>query len=462
MAIAQACRAVVPSRELCIWIGPRQASEGDPGFCYLNSHSEILSRYSSPSLIVLSLNSDEQDKVLMALRHNARTSHCLIFVLQDSPLSSFLSNGSWGEQYHKQYETYEYRKKQVKLPYTNSIASKLISYLWLHPEFVLQPHGVPSTRYLYIYPLLNAWGLSPEESFSWLTSLKRRGWIETTELVNRVRYCGACQSGHLNYIDSCPQCQSIDIELQNSLHCFNCGHIAKQDAFKRQMGLTCPNCMHTLRHIGVDYDRPIESQHCVSCDSLFVEAKVEAECLHCKAHNKLTDLHVRNVYAYQLDSLGRRIVRQGAEHERCVRDPRDVMTTSQFAWLVNWQNQLAKRHNEQHAVMFIRGLNMAAFIAREGEAKGFSQFDAIEARLRSILRETDVCCHFSDHGLLLFLPMTPTEHLTTIYSKLIEIQDMQASRQIELQVKAVPLPDDSIGDDVNAWLTHKLVSAEPW
>ncbi|MPY26102.1 hypothetical protein [Shewanella sp. YLB-07] len=448
-------------QEVLLWLGQEQPKLPDSRFEYFSSSSEIFVEQLTPDLIVLSMQDEAQDEVLMTLRHHELTSHCLILVLQESVLSPYLANGIWNEDYDQQYQTYKSRRQQVKLRYFDDIAYKLLVYLWLHPEFTLTPHSVPSTRTLFNYPLLSSWEMAPEESFSWLISLQRKGWIESSRLINRVRFCDACQSGHLNYIDTCPQCQSIEIEMQSSLHCFNCGHIGKQDSFKKQLGLSCPNCLQDLRHIGVDYDRPIENQHCSSCDSLFIEANVEAECLHCKIHNKLSDLQVRNIYDYCLETGGRRLVRQGKDQGLFALVPGDAMTNTQFDWLINWQNQLAIRHGHDHTIVSLQMLNLNEFLTQEGEAKGFAHLDALLERIRSTIRTTDACTYSTEHGLLLFLPFTEVDQIKVIYSKIFELKSRLTASNIEVKVRAIALPDKNWGDDVQAWLTDKLASAEP-
>ncbi|MEI6860334.1 MAG: hypothetical protein V5788_11345 [Shewanella sp.] len=448
------------TQEILLWLGQEEPQLPDARFEYFHSSSDIFVKQLSPDLIVLSMQAEIQDKVLVTLRHHQLTSHCLILVVQDSVLSPYLANGVWHEDYNKQYQTYKLRRQQVKLRYFDDNAYKLLAYFWLHPEFTLTPHSVPSNRILFNYPLLSAWEISDEESFLWLTSLKRKGWIESNRLVNRLRFCNACQSGHLNYIDTCPQCHSIEIEMQASLHCFNCGHIGKQDSFNKQMGLSCPNCTQDLRHLGVDYDRPIENQHCTNCDSIFIESHVEAECLHCMVHNKLADLQVRNIYDYCLETSGRHLVRQGKDQGLLALLPGDAMTSAQFEWLISWQNQLATRHGHEHTIVSLHMLNLNEFIIQEGETKGFAQLDALQERIRSTIRVTDACSYFTEYGLLMFLPFTKIDQIKIIYRKIFEVKNSQVASQIEIRVRAIALPDNQFGDDVQAWLTDKLAGAE--
>ena len=447
-----------PSHEYCVWIGNYQSADWHPHFEIANSADELIEKGTLPQLIVVSVQAEQQDELLTLLRSHDLTSHCLILVNHESLLSPYLSNGLWREDYHDQYEKYLLKKNQIRLNSQDDVAAKLLCYLWLNDLQYLEPHLEPKKSHLYTYPILNAWGISAEDSFSWLTGVKNNGWIDNRSLVNRVRFCPSCHSGHLNYIDVCPQCHSIDTTHRTSLHCFNCGHIGAQDDFRKVGSLQCPNCIQKLRHIGVDYDRPIENQHCNGCDSMFVDAVVEAECLHCHVYSPLEQLHVRNVYSFELTQEGRRIVRQGKAQSLFNIAPGEQMTSQQFYWLIDWQNKLAKRHKQTHIILSIKMLNIAEVLAAEGEGSGFEQLDALQDRLRNVIRVTDACSNYTQDGLLMLLPMTNLTQLQSVYGKLFEQVEMQSNTKIELSVKSVILPAD-IGDNVAHWLTDAMIKA---
>lgn len=443
-----------------VWIGRYQNADWHPWFEQFNSVEALIGNGRIPEIIVLSVQAEEQDKWLMMLRQHELTALSLILVSRESPLSSFLGNGMWREDYKEQYQSYKLKKQQIKLNFQDDIVHKLLCYLWCHHDAILEPHSVPARRYLYDYPLLNAWGVSPEESFAWLSDLQKNNWIEKSTLSNRLRFCPSCHSGHLNYIDVCPQCHSIDTEQQSCLHCFNCGHVGDQALFRKLNILSCPNCLQNLRHIGVDYDRPIENHHCNSCHTLFVDAVVEAECLHCKVSSKLDSLHVRNVYSFKLTAHGRSLVRQGRSQSLFSLAPGEQMASEQFYWLLDWQNKLAKRHHQTHSILSVQMLNVAEFLSAEGEAKGFAQLDALQERLRSVIRVTDACSNYTQDGLLMLLPMTEIKQLKSIYNKLFDLKELQSSSKIELSVKAISLPAN-IGENVGEWLTDQLLQAKP-
>jgi GGDEF domain-containing protein len=442
-----------------VWLGKHKQQPWHPWFENFSSTEEVIAAGIQPQLVVISMQAEEQDAYLLSLRRAPLTSHCVILVEHESALSPFLANGPLTPDYKEKLQAYQLRLEQMKLEYQDDNACKLLAYLWLH-DTKLIPHAIPSKPHLYQYPLLKAWGLLPEESFSWLNEVKQNGWLDTAKLHNRVRFCPSCHSGHLNYIDVCPQCQSIDTESRSSLHCFSCGHVGDQSSFRKLTTLSCPNCLTQLRHIGVDYDRPIENQHCNSCSTLYTDALVHAECLHCHVKSQLSDLHVRNIYSFKLAPQGKNIVRKGRAQSLFTLTPGEQMPIAQFYWLLDWQNKLARRHGQTHTLLSIQILNLNQFLASEGDAKGFAQLEALQERLRNVIRITDSCSNYSRDGLLMLLPMTAPEQIQHVTRKLLEMKGKQVSAALELNIKAISLPAE-MGANIADWLTDALTKALP-
>jgi GGDEF domain-containing protein len=443
---------------LC-WVGHLSNEDWPLDFQHFSSFDQLKSSGLKPALIVLSLPEDQQDKQLDAIRKDDELSLCLLLVIKESKLSGYLSNGMLTQNVTTQLDTFLEKSSLVKLDYQDNLAFKLLCYMWLHSDSILEPMRQPQSSRLYVYPLLQAWGIAPEDCFSWLNGIRQNNWIETDHLVNRIRLCPDCHCGHLNYIDICPSCKNIDIGNRSSLHCFNCGHVGAKDDFKKLTSLQCPNCLQHLRHIGVDYDRPIENQHCNNCEHIFVEAQVEAQCLQCGQAHAIDALHVRNVYGFKLTSQGRILAIQGKKHTLFSLSAGEQMSLQQLLWLIDWQNKLAKRHKHTHTLLCIQLINFNQFLQSEGEAKALMQLDAFQDRLRSIVRVTDACTNYTDNGLLILLPMTNTKQLQSIYSKLLNVKEYQDKSNIEFTVKAISLPAD-IGDNVEDWLTDQILTTK--
>ena len=133
---------------------------------------------------------------------------------------------------------------------------------------------------------------------------------------------------------------------------------------------------------------------------------------------------------------------------------------AQFYWLIDWQNKLAKRHQQSHCILSVQILNLNPFLASVGESKGLAQLDALQERLRNVIRVTDACSNYSRDGLLMLLPMTNIKQIKPVHAKLLELQQKQAGTALELCIKVVSLPAN-IGDNVADWLTDELVKATP-
>src|SRR5207253_2080188 len=110
---------------------------------------------------------------------------------------------------------------------------------------------------------------------------------------------------------TCPQCGSIDTAEQNFLHCYSCGHVGTQDEYLTNEGLACPKCAVRLRHIGVDYDRALETFGCKDCSGRFTEPKVKARCLECRKTCVTDALAERKYYGLQPSAAGERAARTG-------------------------------------------------------------------------------------------------------------------------------------------------------
>ena len=441
------------------WLGQYQHQPWHPWFDHYSEFGDLNKVASTPDMLVVAAQGSEQDALLLTLRNNVLTSHCLILVETPSLLSPYLANGIWGKGFKQNVQSYQLKAQQLKLYFQSDFTYKVLAYLWLH-DTRLEPVVRPAEAVLYRYPLLEAFGVTAQESATMLVNLKQSGYLEPEQLINRVRYCSSCDSGHLNYVDVCPKCYDLNIQQQSSLHCFSCGHVGAQATFQKFSSLSCPNCLQQLRHIGVDYDRPIENQICNCCQTLFVDAAVQAECLDCLTKTEVSALKVQNIFSYKLTLTAKALIREGQPQAAFRLAPGEQMPLAQFYWLIDWQNRLAKRHQQQHCILFVQLTNYQRAIVELGEAKAQIQLDALLERLKNVIRVTDACSHYNQDALLMLLPLTDKSQLIHIQTKLQQLQQKQVGSGLELLLKAVTLPAE-IGVNVADWLTDALGSAKP-
>lgn len=303
---------------------------------------------------------------------------------------------------------------------------RLLCYFGMRPEATLAPLVDPRSDALYRYPLLEAYS-EGEEAQIWLSTLLRRGWLEQTEVVDRIRRCRRCHSGHLNYVDVCPECDAVDIVANESLHCFVCGHVGQRDTFTREGALVCPNCYTRLRHIGVDYDRPLETHACNQCMASFSEPKVIAGCLSCGHGQEPSNLNVVTVGRYKLTAQTRLLAATGgitANWASSLGELR-LLPPALFANILDWQMDVARRY-QSHGFSLV-GVNLGdlnTLVSRIGEGRALQLLDSLSDRLHELLRSSDLVGRTLDNQLWLLLPGTPAANLPVVIERLRSLEQL--------------------------------------
>ncbi|NBQ68726.1 MAG: diguanylate cyclase [Nitrosomonadaceae bacterium] len=290
---------------------------------------------------------------------------------------------------------------------------RLIKYLWLRPDFILQPHHEWQNPRFYRYPLLEALSQDRSDSFEWLRNLANNKIIEPLTLLDRQRECAYCRSAHLSFIDICPNCQSIDIKLQASLHCFTCGCVDVQDKFMHSGTLVCPKCHTHLRHIGSDYDRPIENYRCQSCSQSFIEGDVQVRCAMCEKEMKPGELILNEVHSWRLSDKGRTVAFRGEVFDLSSGfDQLDFISRELFLHDLDWQMVTSRRYPNVHFSLFgIYFANLPDLVELFNHARLLQMLEAFAQRLRSLLRTPDLSTRTSENMLWLLLPNTDEKGL---------------------------------------------------
>ncbi|BCS96991.1 hypothetical protein DSLASN_26230 [Desulfoluna limicola] len=175
---------------------------------------------------------------------------------------------------------------------------------------VLEPVSSPFKPTGHFYPDVLRITDELENVEDYLDALAERGFF-IKRLRNRVRLCGLCDSYQINYREVCPVCSAIDIVKGQMIHHFQCGHVDSLENFSVGTDLTCPKCEQTLRHIGIDYEKPSDYFKCASCLSIVPEPVVELECLVCGLICRPGETVEKNIYSYELTEYAWEAVRSG-------------------------------------------------------------------------------------------------------------------------------------------------------
>lgn len=285
---------------------------------------------------------------------------------------------------------------------------RLLVYLYMRDRSELVPLLDRQAKSLYRYPVVDALAESPKLADETLEDLLKRRLLLPRTLIDRTRHCVRCGSAHLHFIDVCPHCASIDIRKAPALHCFVCGHVGPQSDFQVQNGLVCPQCHTQLRHIGVDYDRPLTQYVCGDCRHAFIEPDIVARCLDCGTKNAPEALPSHDVTTLVLSAQGRTALRSGRLDESFASlDVSNFVIPNYFRHMVDWALLAQRRHPDLEFSLVLMDIrNADALVQTLGHQRAYALFDELIRRLSEFLRDSDLVTRSLENRLWIFLPMS--------------------------------------------------------
>lgn len=350
---------------------------------------------------------------------------------------------------------------------------RMLSYMYARGSgYELTPYCVPGSKWIYGYPAAavimerepqtdetcydcrdirsyNRFVFDDKEmaaATKWIRNLQRRGYTEHTAIYDRIRLCPKCQTGHLNYVDVCPNCGSLNIAKKRMLHCFTCGNVAPESDFRRDFSLVCPRCDTKLRHIGSDYDHPLESYQCEDCGSSFVEADVKVSCLNCGAQSLPGELTINNFYGYRLGERGEEAVRTGIISEDfTLFGGTNVVSIQTFCSVVKWLSSFRGRYPDAgFSLLRVKLIGLSEAEDVIGAAELRKLIAELDTRIRASVRETDITTLDEDGTFWLILPRTSLDGGTALAKRLEEMSSLfgeQAAGKLGLSAKCFMVSD---------------------
>lgn len=397
-------------------------------------------------------DAEQQDRALRTFYTRRFSWSWCVFVTQESDYSPFLSDGLYHPE-QSQAMVEQVAQRLVTLPLPDTI-EPMVGWLGLHRDRRVLCRKDVNYAAIYSYPIIESLYPELESSYRFTVAELKRHVLEAEQLVDRIRVCSSCSSGHLNFVDVCPSCSSIDIDLQSSLHCFTCGHVDDQQSFLRRGRLECPKCLTQLRHIGVDYDRPLESYVCSSCSNLFAEAETIAQCISCDRKHPVDELVMRKIHRFKLGEAGQFQLQHGKHSHAPEISIKGKVDGRFFLNLLSWVNKVALRHDQPHLLMALYFPAMNDFAVQHGDSKLFALIEQITARLSSLFRDTDVCCQYKQDLLLVLMPKTDRRGLASIEQKLNELSQLIDVEDFYLDVHVKGLPEQGLGSEAELWLEN--------
>lgn len=313
----------------------------------------------------------------------------------------------------------------------HTLESRLIEYLWLRPGYTLEPKSDWKHPQRYYYPILELLDHSDADPEVYLQKMAREGLLEKIELKDRQRECDFCGSAHLSFIDVCPNCRSIEIDQHTALHCFTCGLIAPEDHFVNGSQRSCPKCGAQLRHIGTDYDRPLETCVCASCQHVFVEGEVVARCAICAHSMPPPSLRLHKFYSWRLGAAGR-LAAQGNLADTRRQSGGTGSGLENFMTSLGWLLKMMQGQKDLSLGLIRLHLgNRRDLEDALGSANSARLLEAFVERLHETLNDADLMVRADDENVLIMTPTFDQKHVQSIHDA-IKILSEQARQQCDI------------------------------
>ena len=441
--------------------------EGVTLSCYTDYTAYPIEMSRSVAFVIALAEQDEAIRVLRSLRQNPQTGLQPIFTtLQLGSPNDLMSDGVINTPVEAFTQSRDIIERLQQLDSTifeldTSDFFRILGYMFSRPAAPLNPQRSWSHGSFYTYPALEAILGSMELITSRLISLCDRKLLQRGQLIDRIRHCPECNGVHLNFIDTCPNCKHINIVQQPFLHCFTCGKVAPEERFTELGVLQCPNCRTRLRHIGADYDRPLENYECLSCHHVFIEPEVQAHCMHCGTPSSPDQLTPQLVYSYELTDMGIRAVKSGTmEDVFALLDTVNNVSPTYFMNLVSWLMEISRRHTEERfSIIGIKLKNILELDTQFGKQVVAELMDTLAMRLRELVRSTDLATRTGQQMFWILLPKTGKPNHLVVLNRILELKNLAQhieGRGLDFETIAFHAPEDLTPGETGKLLLSRL------
>jgi response regulator of citrate/malate metabolism/gas vesicle protein len=200
------------------------------------------------------------------------------------------------------------QKKSATSP-INLMVEKLLQYMHSRNLEELFPFSYRDAKLGHIYPMISSnFDFSREEKLIEILNMAENEGFLSSSYYDSFYSCNNCHNSYLIYRETCPNCQTSHVASEEQVHHFPCAYVGPISDFRMAddfRELSCPKCDRSLKHIGVDYDKPSVIFNCHQCSHVFQDPVVKAKCNHCSSDIRVENLLKKTLKSYQLTELGR-------------------------------------------------------------------------------------------------------------------------------------------------------------
>lgn len=334
-----------------------------------------------------------------------------------------------------------------------NLAIKFLRYLFTRAGGIRPVHDIAHPRG-YHHPALDLFLGRPDDNVFDILNFLETQRLLTGEFVDRIHYCGGCGSAFLNFRETCPECHSAHLRMDDLVHHFRCAHVAPMEDFQGRGGLRCPKCEHELKQIGVDYDKPSSVYVCQDCGHTTQDPETATLCFRCGAKAVPEHLGQLEIKAYTLTGLGENAALHGLDNlfRSILESELDLLPLGVFKRFLALEIERTRRYRLSRSslvMIFVRDLERIYLEAGPRAKEIFGEFGRI---LRAALRPSDVITAFNDSLFLVLATETQAEGARGMASRVAERLDElirgNFTRSAEIATDHVELEAQSDPDEV--------------
>ncbi|QLE78993.1 hypothetical protein FLM55_04285 [Francisella sp. Scap27] len=266
-----------------------------------------------------------------------------------------------------------------------------------------------ASKSFYSFPLIEVFHTDNTNVAEWIGDLKSDEFLKIKKFVKSYFCCQKCDSARILYSEQCPDCKSENILLTDFIHCYTCGNMGPQSEFLHNEQYVCTHCNTKLKHIGQDYDKPLENYYCKSCNFSFLEPNVISECIDCDNMCDTEQLKKMSVHNYELTQKAEHFISVGLNYAMSVFDNINYIVPEFFYNFIEWSSLMQKR-DESYAFSLLR-INISDNVSVD-------EIVLVSKSLKAVLRKTDMLTRINGQTVWIWLPNTPIDGAMVVLEKL--------------------------------------------
>lgn len=307
------------------------------------------------------------------------------------------------------------------------------------------------------YPLMEIYIKDPLLAKKRVDALVDEKILTPHKVSDEIQLCPSCHNGWLNFKNVCPICRSVDIEKIQFIHCFSCGNTEPEQNFMTNDALICLNCHTKLKHIGIEYDKPLEEYVCKDNHHRFMDSELECHCFSCDESFSTQRVISKKLASYKVSNKGINYLIHGKGLAYVdLKDVHNFLDESVFTLFLNWFIQAAQRYDVySFSVCNIHVTNYHNLVEKHGMIGTKQLIHEFFNSLRSFFRSTDLITRLDDEVATIIFSQSNTESFHAIERNIRLIQEnTKHNAAISIQINAIS--SDSI--DLSEFNAAKLLS----